>query len=205
MPERANYRFIEIFVFDYGSLPNILLLFFWSGVTFDLVALDKILLILKSQSINITTIWKNGYNKINKDSKIKQNSTRTLLFSTGKYCDIVCNSSFFCYWSHCHISFDHCNRLLALLLPDDNYASLLVHLNTWMYNTSISVYFRSNQNRSQPLLAGRRPHTYTNLLAILYSIWLLLCVWNGMCNTSQRPSATTSKIIQRGQKERKKK
>ena len=35
------YRFIELFVFDYKSLPYLLSLFFWSAVTFLLVALDK--------------------------------------------------------------------------------------------------------------------------------------------------------------------
>ena len=40
-------RFIEFFVFDYGSLPPLLSLFFSSGVTFSLVALDKITLLIK--------------------------------------------------------------------------------------------------------------------------------------------------------------
>ena len=35
-------RFIEFFAFDYGSFPYLLSLFFWWGVTFPLVALDKI-------------------------------------------------------------------------------------------------------------------------------------------------------------------
>ena len=30
-----KYRFIEFFVFDYGSFPYLLPLFFWSGVAFD--------------------------------------------------------------------------------------------------------------------------------------------------------------------------
>ena len=38
----VKYRFIEFFVFDYDSLPYILALFFWLGVPFPLVALDKI-------------------------------------------------------------------------------------------------------------------------------------------------------------------
>ena len=38
-------RFIEFFVFDYDSLPYLLSLFFWSGVVFPLVALDKTYLI----------------------------------------------------------------------------------------------------------------------------------------------------------------
>ena len=37
--------FIEFFVFDYDSLPYLLSLFFWSGVTFPLVALDKIYIV----------------------------------------------------------------------------------------------------------------------------------------------------------------
>ena len=37
----VKYRFIEFFVFDYDSLP----IYFQSGITFPLVALDKILLI----------------------------------------------------------------------------------------------------------------------------------------------------------------
>ena len=41
-----QYRCIEFFVFDYGFLPCLLLLFFfvffWSGVTFPLLALDKV-------------------------------------------------------------------------------------------------------------------------------------------------------------------
>ena len=39
--ESVNYRFIEFFVVDYGSLPYLLSLFFWLGVTFPLVATDK--------------------------------------------------------------------------------------------------------------------------------------------------------------------
>ena len=35
-------RFIEFFVFDYDCIPYLLSLFFWFGVTFPLVALDKI-------------------------------------------------------------------------------------------------------------------------------------------------------------------
>ena len=38
----VKYRFIEFFVFDYGSHPYLLSVVFWSGVTFPLVALDKI-------------------------------------------------------------------------------------------------------------------------------------------------------------------
>ena len=38
----VKYRFIEFFVFDYDSLPYLLSLFFLSGVTFPLVALDRI-------------------------------------------------------------------------------------------------------------------------------------------------------------------
>ena len=37
-----KYRLIEFFVFDYDTLPDLLSLFFWSGVIFPLVALDKI-------------------------------------------------------------------------------------------------------------------------------------------------------------------
>ena len=33
----VKYRFIEFFVFDYGSLPYLLSLFFWSGVTLTMV------------------------------------------------------------------------------------------------------------------------------------------------------------------------
>ena len=40
--KRVKYRCIEFFVFDSDSLPCLLSLFFWSGVTFPLVALDKI-------------------------------------------------------------------------------------------------------------------------------------------------------------------
>ena len=40
--ERFKYKFMEFFIFDYGSLPYILKLYFWLGVTFPLVALDKI-------------------------------------------------------------------------------------------------------------------------------------------------------------------
>ena len=36
-----KYRFIELFFFDYGSVPYLLSLFFWLGVAFPLVALDK--------------------------------------------------------------------------------------------------------------------------------------------------------------------
>ena len=38
----VKYRFIDFFVFNYDSLPYLLSLFFWWGVTFPLVALDKI-------------------------------------------------------------------------------------------------------------------------------------------------------------------
>ena len=48
-----TYRFIEFFVSDYDSLPYLLSLFFWSGGTFPLVALDKILM-----SSNVTRIFK---------------------------------------------------------------------------------------------------------------------------------------------------
>ena len=41
----VKYRFIEFFVFDYDSLPCLPSLFFWSGVTFPLVAPDKISMI----------------------------------------------------------------------------------------------------------------------------------------------------------------
>ena len=37
------YRFIKFFVFDCDSFPYLLSLFFWSGIIFPLVALDKIL------------------------------------------------------------------------------------------------------------------------------------------------------------------
>ena len=37
----VKYRFIKFFLFDYGSLPYLLSLLFFSGVTFPLVALDK--------------------------------------------------------------------------------------------------------------------------------------------------------------------
>ena len=37
----VKYRFIEFFVFDYGSLPYLLSLFLWLGVTFPVVSLDK--------------------------------------------------------------------------------------------------------------------------------------------------------------------
>ena len=40
----VKYRFIEFFVSDCGSLLYLLSLFFWSGGTFPLVALDKIML-----------------------------------------------------------------------------------------------------------------------------------------------------------------
>ena len=36
-----KYKFIEFFVFDYDSPPNLLSLFFW--ITFPLVALGKII------------------------------------------------------------------------------------------------------------------------------------------------------------------
>ena len=39
---KYRYRFTEFVVFDYGSFPYSLSLFFWLGVTFPLVALDKI-------------------------------------------------------------------------------------------------------------------------------------------------------------------
>ena len=42
----VKYRFIEFFVFDCGSFPDLLFVF-WSGVTFPLVALDKNVLSLK--------------------------------------------------------------------------------------------------------------------------------------------------------------
>ena len=44
----VRYRFIEFFVFEYGSLPYVpvLSLFFYSGVAFPLVALDKIYFIV---------------------------------------------------------------------------------------------------------------------------------------------------------------
>ena len=47
----VKYRLIEFFVFDYGSLPYIVSLFFWSGVTFPLVALDKITIVCFIPSI----------------------------------------------------------------------------------------------------------------------------------------------------------
>ena len=37
----VKYRFIELLVLDYDSFPYLLFLFFWLGVTFPLVALDK--------------------------------------------------------------------------------------------------------------------------------------------------------------------
>ena len=37
-----KYRLLKFFVFVCGSLPYLLSLFFWSGVTVPLVALDKI-------------------------------------------------------------------------------------------------------------------------------------------------------------------
>ena len=37
----VRYRFVEFFAFDSDSLPYLLCLCFWSGVTFPLVALDK--------------------------------------------------------------------------------------------------------------------------------------------------------------------
>ena len=40
----VKYRFIKFFVFDFGSLHYLLSLFFWSGVTLPLVALDEKLL-----------------------------------------------------------------------------------------------------------------------------------------------------------------
>ena len=40
--QSVKYRFIEIFVFDYDSLPYLLSLFSWSGVTFPFAALHKI-------------------------------------------------------------------------------------------------------------------------------------------------------------------
>ena len=39
---KSKYRFIEFFLFNYGSLPYLLSLFFCMGVTFPLVALDEI-------------------------------------------------------------------------------------------------------------------------------------------------------------------
>ena len=39
---RVSLKLIEFFVFDYGSLPYLLSLFFWSEVTFPLDAIDKI-------------------------------------------------------------------------------------------------------------------------------------------------------------------
>ena len=42
MGKSVKYKFMEFFVYDYDSLPYLLSLFFWSGVTFPLVALDKI-------------------------------------------------------------------------------------------------------------------------------------------------------------------
>ena len=38
----VKYRFTEVYVFDFGSLPYFLSLFFWSGVTLPLVAVYEI-------------------------------------------------------------------------------------------------------------------------------------------------------------------
>ena len=40
---------------------------------------------------------------------------------------------------------------------------------------SISIYFSSDQNRRQPVLAGWRPHKYRNLLAILMIVYDYHC------------------------------
>ena len=42
MGSSVQCMFIEFFVFDHDSIPN-LIFFFWLGVTFPLVALDKII------------------------------------------------------------------------------------------------------------------------------------------------------------------
>ena len=44
--KNVKYRFIEFFVFDYDSRLYLLSLFFWSGITFSVVALHKIVHVL---------------------------------------------------------------------------------------------------------------------------------------------------------------
>ena len=39
----VKHKLIELFVFDYGSLPYLLSLVFWLGITFPLFALDRII------------------------------------------------------------------------------------------------------------------------------------------------------------------
>ena len=46
--QRVKYKFTEFFVFDPDPLSYFLALFFWSGATFPLVALDKILIYIGS-------------------------------------------------------------------------------------------------------------------------------------------------------------
>ena len=39
----VKYGFVEFFLFDYSSLPYLFSLFFWSGVTSSLIAVDKMM------------------------------------------------------------------------------------------------------------------------------------------------------------------
>ena len=120
----VKHRFIEFFVFDYGSLPYLLSLFSWMGATFPLIALNKNLFSLWPRNKCWSLILQNTRQTTGKHHNTKQYSLIYRYAHTeekiGRY-SIEKRSSYSCrkckQTREVHVTSEISNSILSIQSP----------------------------------------------------------------------------------------